>query len=53
MAGRTTIYPGLGERIVAAIHAIMPSVIDSALIRKAHTPRAQAALTIFNEQKEA
>ena len=53
MAGRNTVYPGAGERIVAAIHAVMPSLIDTALIRKAHDPQAQAALTTFNAQKEA
>jgi hypothetical protein len=53
MARKDTIYPGLGERIFCLVQAIAPALIDSALIRKAHAPRAQAALTTFNKQKEA
>jgi short-subunit dehydrogenase len=52
LKGRNTVYPGVGERIFVAIQSIMPSVIDSALIKKAHTSRAHFALTTFNEQKE-
>jgi hypothetical protein len=53
MAGRINIYPGMGERIFATLQAIAPSLIDRALIRKANGPRAQAAISTFNEQKEA
>lgn len=52
MKGRNTVYPGFGERIFATIQSLWPSVIDSALIKKARTSRAQFALTSFNEQKE-
>lgn len=52
LKGRTTVYPGIGERIFAAIQSIMPSLIDSALIKKAHTTRAHVALTTLNQQEE-
>ncbi|MRU14752.1 SDR family NAD(P)-dependent oxidoreductase [Roseovarius sp. A21] len=52
-AGKATVYPGLGERVFALVQAVVPSLIDTALIHKAHTPRTQAALKTFNEQKEA
>lgn len=52
-AGRKTIYPGFGERIVALIQALAPSLIDSALTHKAGTDRAQAALNSYTTQKEA
>lgn len=52
MKGRNTVYPGMGERIFATIQSILPTVIDSALIKKAHSSRAQFALAKFNEQKE-
>lgn len=52
LKGRNTVYPGFGERILATIQSLWPAAIDSALIKKAHTSRAQFALTSFNEQKE-
>ena len=53
VAGRSTVYPGTSERLFAIVQALIPSVIDKALADKANTPRAQAALKTFNEQKEA
>lgn len=53
VAGRSTIYPGMAERVFTLIQAIAPALIDRALIRKAQTSRAQAALMTFNEQKES
>ncbi|MEL0212617.1 MAG: hypothetical protein VW891_18890 [Novosphingobium sp.] len=53
MQGRKTIYPGVGERIFAMLQALMPSLIDTALTRKARTAQAQAALNSYTTQKEA
>jgi short-subunit dehydrogenase len=53
MAGRKTIYPGVGERVFALLQALAPSLIDFALTHKAGTARAQAALNSYTRQKEA
>lgn len=52
-AGRSTIYPGLPERFFAGVQAFFPSLVDNALIGKAKTPGAQAALGHLSKQKEA
>ena len=52
-AGRKTIYPGFGERVFALLQALAPSLIDSALTRKAESDLAQAALNSYTRQKEA
>lgn len=52
MAGRKTIYPGPGERVFALIQALAPSLIDTALIHKAGTEQAQAALYSYTHHHE-
>ena len=53
MAGRKTIYPGIGEHIFALLQALAPSLIDTALKHKAGSARAQAALNSYTLQKES
>lgn len=53
MAGRNTIYPGAAERFFSLVQAVVPSLVDNALIGKVLAPRTQAALVNLTEQREA
>jgi short-subunit dehydrogenase len=52
-AGRSTIYPGAGERAFALLQALAPSLIDNALKHKAGAAGTQIALNSYDMQKEA
>lgn len=52
-AGKTTVYPGMGERLFAYVQALFPALIDMALTQKAGSARTQAALTSFTDHRGA
>jgi short-subunit dehydrogenase len=51
-SGRRIVYPGFGERILALIEPLVPTLFDRALTQKAGTERTQAALNTYTIQKE-